>query len=186
MFKETFTVLAIIGGLVATSAQAREHGSERWAGHGGGHTQTFFAQIDQDGNGKITPAEIQAQAVARFAAADADGNGALTAQEMATGAQNMRKARLLARFDTDGDGALSAQELEGFGADQTNSRAAKRFGRMDADNSGGVTLEEMQARQNPARMLTKRDTNGDGALSFEEFSAERGHGKDRKMKHRSD
>lgn len=56
-------------------------------------------------------------------------------------------------------------------------RSAKRFEKLDADNSGGITLEEMQARRDPAKMVEKLDADKDGALSMEEFAKARGHGK---------
>lgn len=164
MFKESITVLAVVAGLVATTAQARD-GSERM--------QERFSQIDVNSDGQITPEEMQAQAIARFTAADTDGDGALTAQEMAAAAQGKRKERLLKRFDKDGDGSISGAELDAVG----EGKMGKRFDRIDADNNGSVTLEEMQARRDPAKMMAKLDTDNSGGLSMEEFAKARGHGK---------
>lgn len=168
MFKETFTVLAIVAGLVATGAQARDDD---------GRMQDRFGQIDTNGDGQVTTDEMRAQAAARFAAADADGNGALTREEISASMQERNKDRLLKRFDSNGDGALSAEELASADAGRMGKRAGKHFDRMDADNSGDISLEEMQARRDPARMVSKLDTDKNGGLSLEEFSRARGHGK---------
>jgi Ca2+-binding EF-hand superfamily protein len=168
MFKETMTALAIVAGLVATSAQARE---------GGEGMQARFAQIDVNGDGEITAEEMKAQATARFAAADTNGDGALTQEEMSAAKQGKHKERLLKRFDTNGDGALSAEELNKAPEGKKGGRAAKHFDRMDADDSGSLTLEEMQGRRDPAKMVEKLDTDKSGGLSAEEFAKARGHGK---------
>lgn len=167
MFKETFTALAIVAGLVATGAQARE-GSDRM--------QERFGQIDANGDGQITVEEMNAQAEVRFAAADADGNGALSPEEMTSGKQGRRSARLLERFDTDKDGSLNATELTAMD-NEPHERAAKHFDRMDADKSGDLSLAEMQGRRDPAKMVTRLDADKNGSLSLEEFAKARGHGK---------
>mgnify|MGYP003111620974 FL=1 len=167
MFKETFTALAIVAGLVATGAQARE-GSDRM--------QERFGQIDANGDGQITVEELNAQAAARFAAVDADGNGALSPEEMTFGKQGRRSARLLERFDTDKDGSLSAAELAAMD-NEPQERAVKHFERMDADKSGDLSPEELQGRRDPAKMIARLDTDKNGSLSTEEFAKMRGHGK---------
>ena len=48
---------------------------------------------------------------------------------------------------------------------------------MDADNSGDISLTEMQARRDPAKMMSKLDADKNGTLSLEEFSNARDHGK---------
>lgn len=169
MFKESITVLAIVAGLVATSAQARDGDNDRK----GAQHEARFSQMDTNGDGQVTAEEINAQATARFVAADVDGNGALSMEEMQVAAQSMQTQRLLKRFDANGDGALSAEEL----AMPESGKGAKRFERMDADNSGDVSLEEMQARRDPAKMIARLDADKDGAVSLEEFATTRGHDK---------
>lgn len=168
MFKETFTVLAIVAGLVATGAQARDNGAQM---------QDRFGQMDLNSDGQVTVEELQTQAAARFAAADTDGNGALSKEELAASMQERHKERLLKRFDANGDGALSGEELSKLETGKMGKRGAKRFERMDADNSGDISLAELQGRRDPAKMVSKLDTDKSGGLSLEEFSKARGHGK---------
>lgn len=75
--------------------------------------------------------------------------------------------------DTNGDGKLSRSELEAHGA--------KRFAEADANNDGKLTKDEFvakgkeRAEKRFEKMLSKKDADGDGALSADEMkpSAER-------------
>jgi len=171
MLKESITVLAVVAGLIATSAQARDGEQDRSA-----QREARFSQIDANSDGQITAQELTAQAAARFAAADTDGDAALTLEEMK--AQARSNERMLSRFDADNNGTLSDDELAKAEDSKMGKRAAKHFERMDADNSGGITLAEMQARRDPAEMIAKLDADASGAVSLEEFAKARGHGKE--------
>ncbi len=132
-------IAAMAGGLALNAAEAREG------------PRAGFAEIDADGDGLVTAAELEALAAARFAAADADGDGGLSAEEL-LGAGGDRRAervaRMLDRLDSDGDGLLQRSELEA-------GRGGPR---------GGGGLE---------RFIARADTDGDGALSEAEFDAAR-------------
>lgn len=171
MLKVTLTTAAILAGLVATVATAREDGGQRAA---------HFAQIDTNGDGQLTAAELSAQAATRFAAADANGDGALTPVEMAASAKGKRREKMLERFDADSNGTLSESEIATAMEGRMGKRIAKRFERLDADKSGSLTLAEMQAHRDPAKMISKLDADNSGGLSLEEFSKARGHGKHKK------
>lgn len=104
---------------------------------------------DTDGDGRITQEEIEARKDARFAAADADGNGGLSAEEMVAlqesirlEVQAARAAERLAQFDDNADGLLQAEEI-----DARTPQLAPIFDRLDADNDGGITQEELDAGQ---------------------------------------
>lgn len=168
MFKESITVLAIVAGLVATTAQARDGGEQR---------EARFAQIDTNSDGQVTADELTAQAAARFAAADANNDGALTVDEMKAQMQEHKNGRMLKRFDTNEDGKLSDEEMAKAADGRMGKRMTKRFEKMDADNSGSITLEEMTARGDPAKMIAKLDKDKSGGVSLEEFANARGHGK---------
>ncbi|MCB4456463.1 EF-hand domain-containing protein [Leisingera sp. McT4-56] len=100
-----------------------------------------FEEIDTDGSGEVTKAEIQAMKDAHFAKADANGDGKLTLEEMQARARqhaDERAANMLERFDKDGDGALSKDEMP------QPRRAGRMFDRMDADGSGGISKAEFE------------------------------------------
>ena len=110
----------------------------------------------------------------RFSHMDADGDGALTQAEM--------KAYAEARFadaDTDNDGFLSAEELEAAAAKRQSDRAgrmaSRMMERMDANGDGKLEMNEMGRRHNPDEVFAKLDTDGNGALSAEEFAKAREH-----------
>lgn len=145
-----YGALALTGGImlasaVATDAQAR-------GPHGGMGERVSFEQLDTDGNGALSQAELQARGEVLFNSADTNGDGKLSVEEMvaarSSGATN-RAERAVERLDTDGDGALSQEELlagrETRREDRREDRQAKRFERMDADGSGDLSQAEFEA-----------------------------------------
>lgn len=106
-----------------------------------------FAQVDTNGDGQITQEELDAHAAARFAEADNDGNGTLSTEELI--------ARLQAR-DTD----------------RLQRGAERMIERMDENDDGVLSAEEMAARDN-SRMFERLDANDDGAISQEEMDTAR-------------
>lgn len=144
---------AVLGAALSTAAWADRggHGPMGMMGMGmmGAGPMFDFAEIDANGDGKITPDEITAHRAARAAALDADKDGKISAPElqaqiearMSARAGEMA-ARMIEMRDTDGDGLLSAAELAeppmaGFGD--------RLFERADADGDGAVTEEEATA-----------------------------------------
>ena len=104
-----------------------------------------FEEIDADGNGEITQAEMDAMKAARFAKVDANGDGALSIEELtAQGAQKAatRAEKMLERRDANGDGVLSADEMS------KPERSGKMFDRFDADGSGAISKEEFEEASN--------------------------------------
>ena len=75
--------IATLAGLIALG------GSAVWA-KGPDHAR-IFGEIDADGNGEITQAEVKAHGEARFAKADANGDGKITVQEYAKYRESKRK-----------------------------------------------------------------------------------------------
>jgi len=133
-------VLAATMALTATTAMAR-------GGFGQG-APASFQELDADGSGEVTQAEMQAYREAQRAAIDTNGDGGLSKEEMlaAAEARNAERAerridRMIERMDANSDGVLQFDEMPQRGAD----RAAERFARVDTDGSGGLSEAEFEA-----------------------------------------
>lgn len=146
------TALALSG--TAVVAIAASHGKGAMGGHMGERGMMMpFEEIDTDSDGKITAAEMEAHAGARFADADADKDGFLDAAELqarmlaqATARMQERSARMITRMDTDGDGKLSQDEMRAGPRD--GDRFERMLSRMDGDKDGALSREELeQARE---------------------------------------
>lgn len=118
-----------------------------------------FATMDIDGDGEVTLSEMQAQGAARFEAAD-----------------------------TDGDGFLTQAELEAAARERAGDRAARMLERMDANDDGKLSVDEIKApRRDPARMFERLDADNSGGISAEEFEEVRARMHERGgRKHRGD
>lgn len=157
--KKTYTVMVSTALIMATAGSAFADDGRGKGGRGFGHERPSFGEIDTNGDGQITAAEVTAMHQAKFAEMDADGNGEISADEFTAHAE---------RGHAD--------------------RAAKMIEQFDADKSGGLSQDEMPRRggddvDRVARMIEHLDSNGDGQISQEEFDAApmRGgkrHGKD--------
>lgn len=105
--------------------------------------------MDIDGDGTVTQEEIQARAAERFAAADTDGDGVVTAEELVALMQSQQQAREETRMQR---------------------RAEAMIQRMDRDQDGSLSAEEMTPADHRAEMFERIDADGDGMISQEEFA----------------
>jgi hypothetical protein len=94
-----------------------------------------FAEIDADGSGSVTQAEIDTFRAAKVAEVDQTGDGALSLEEFETLYNALTRSRMVSAFqglDADGDGVVTPAEMD------------QRFGnivdRMDRDDDGALTL----------------------------------------------
>jgi len=130
---------------------------------------TFIAAVAAAAVGLTTLSAMARERGADFATLDADGNGEVTLSEL--------QAQGEARFetaDTDGDGFLSLAELEAAGQERASDRAARMMARMDANDDGKLSAEELKnPRRDPARMFDRLDADGSGGISEEEFQEAR-------------
>lgn len=126
---------ALIAGALAVTAVHASPG-ERGA-------RMDFGQMDADGDGLVTAAELEALREARWAALDADGDGSVTREEFAAHAAaraDDRAGRMFDRLDADGDGVLGRDALAaGFGR---GPDAERMIGRFDTDGDGAISEAE--------------------------------------------
>ena len=104
-----------------------------------------FEQLDSNGDGEISMAEMENRAAVRFATVDTDGDGFLSLEELqAQGEERAKKRaeRHMERLDANDDGKLSAEEMK-----RPGKRGEKMFDRIDADDSGTISEEEFAAAQ---------------------------------------
>ena len=143
----TLTATAI---LASAPAMARQHGGPR----------PDFSQLDANGDGQITQAEVKAFGAAEFAKADADGDGSLTLEELTARAKTDRVRKM-------------------------DKRAKRELKRLDSDGNGTIELAEMEEKQGGMRMFDRMDENEDGVISQEEFDAKKGkrHRKEKRNSH---
>ncbi len=131
-----------------------------------GHNKYLFAQLDQNADGQVTLAEMQAGAEKRISEADANGDGLASAEELKAlrkTRQAQHQSQRLAKKDANGDGVLSRDEVPRM--------PAEVFAKLDADSSGTLSREELAAgwgARGRRGGLAAKDKNGDGAVTPDE------------------
>lgn len=141
-------------GDTATLTQADfrgEHGPRGDHGPGGargmgGMFRQIMAEVDADGDGAITQAEIDAYRTAQVTAADASGDGAISLSEFETIFAMATRDRMVDAFqelDADGDGTVTTAEMD------------TRFGgivdRMDRNGDGALSADDRGGRGDDER-----------------------------------
>lgn len=201
------TTIALIGafGLTAGAEAFGGKGGEGRGGHGrmGGMGQQMMQGMDQDSDGTVTEAEVEAHLLNMFATVDANSDGAVTLDEMKAARDAHRAANAAERPEgrkgagerSEKHGKRNAERGEGRGGkhgqrgDRGERGIERMFQRADADDNGNVSEEEFKtaistytdniaeranrAVERQAARFSALDTNGDGQISPEEFQAGR-------------
>ncbi|MEM1198847.1 MAG: EF-hand domain-containing protein [Pseudomonadota bacterium] len=106
----------------------------------------MMRHMDANGDGKVTKAEIMPRITKRFDRVDANSDGQVTKEEIGEHVRKRVEKRvgfMFDRFDSDADGVMTKAEIE--------SQVDKHFARMDTDNNGEVSREEMGAFRDAMR-----------------------------------
>ncbi len=138
----------VVAALAVTGTSALAMGPGRGA-------DVTFQELDTDGNGEVSKAEMDAHRAARFTKADTDNDGKLSLEEVQASAQERAKDRasqMLERHDANKDGFLTEDELP------KPRREGRFFDRMDADGNGAISEQEFAEAQE--RMKEHRGKRG--------------------------
>jgi len=119
------------------------HGGHHGKRHGGGHTGGghMFRMLESFGTNE---------------------DGKLSQEEI-----DQSRGERFGRFDGDADQALTLQEYEQLWLDAMREVMVDRFQDLDADGDAKVTAEEF--KRPFAKMVQRRDRNGDGVIDREDF-----------------
>ncbi len=116
-----FHMFSVLAAVTALSGAALAHGGGR-----------MFAHLDTNNDGKVTLAEAQAGAQARFTKLDKNKDGVISQDELGDGPRRMMK-----HADTNNDGKLTLAELQ--------AQTQTWFGRFDKNNDKVITQDELAA-----------------------------------------
>jgi Ca2+-binding EF-hand superfamily protein len=152
--------------LIAAIAVASILGSATWAAASGddhGHRKGpkfSIEEMDTNGDQMISKDEIAAHAKARFDQVDRNDDGKLSDAEMAAHGEKEMTKRM-------------------------KKRQAKMLKRMDADDDGMLSFDDMQAKQKKRmdKIFSRLDADADGMLSAEELEKIKHKGKRHGKKH---
>lgn len=107
----------------------------------------IFAQLDTDGNGLLTQAELAKADQLRFKNADSDKDGLLSQTEVGNQMIHSiqrriarKSAKMIERRDIDKDGKISLEEMQAA----SGKRGSKMFARLDKNEDGAVSAEEFE------------------------------------------
>ena len=141
---KNLTVLALVGTMMATGLSVAAFADDGRSG----------AQ-ERDRGAAFRAGE-------RFARADADGDRMISLEEFQAGVNEH-----FTSLDADGDGLVTPAEMVAERQRAAEERAAERIARIDSDEDGTLSLEEMTAASE-AR-FARMDRNDDGSLEPREL-----------------
>ena len=151
------------------------------SGHRTGPVSAFLA-MDQDFNGKLSPAELKSLIWGPadhkwLPGFDDDGDGEYSLQEFRLVPQLNQLAGWQSATDRNFDGTISPPEFRFMPAPVLAALTAEYFRRLDRDRDGKLSITEWGFPFDPARVpravvMAKRDTNADGRLTLEEMQGD--------------
>ena len=121
-----------------------DHGmghSSRPGGAFAHHAGKLFDETDENGDGKLSAAEVETGLTQRLAGADANNDGKLTITEFEVLWLNFTRSAMVDRFqqlDDDGDGSVSGKEFR--------SPFERLVRWLDRDDDGALSRREMHPR----------------------------------------
>ncbi len=175
---------ALPAALLSLAALAQSATAPVAAGSHPGAFEHLLKKLDTDGDGKISLAEFQAAAAARFKAVDTKNSGSVDAAQLAASpqaqARNLHVAnRMVHRLDTAKKGYLTQDDFV--------AAAQQRFAKLDAQGTGKLTQAQFGADADSATSagapramrrgkfaqaeFAKLDSNGDGVVTKDEYVA---------------
>lgn len=154
------TKLLLAGGAIALVGTALA-GVSLADGRGGGHhgarqSAAWIEQFDVDQNGRLTQDEVDQVRAERLAEFDASGDGVLDLTEYEVLWMDAMRPRMVDRFqdlDEDGNGSVTEEEFL-----QPMSGVVSR---LDSDDDGEVSADEMGRRGDHHRRYHGDDDDGD-------------------------
>ncbi len=117
----------------------------------------MFAHLDKNQDGKLTKDELPERMGDRIMAADSNGDGAVTQAELQAARERM--------------GGRRGPDAQGRGGGEGRPDPAQLFTRLDKNNDGKLTKDELPEWM--TERLMAGDTNGDGVITKAEFEAAR-------------
>ena len=161
-------------------------------GHKGGK---HFEQMDTNGDGTITRAEVELQAIESFGKSDTNADGFLTQEELKA-AHEAHRAEMKAKWAEKADGKeprtpkadMDPAKAEAWKAkkaereDKMAEKSAERFAAADTDSDGRWNQAEYVAHR--LEPFAKVDTDGDGNITAAEREAAKAKMKEKRGKWR--
>lgn len=160
-------IIAILAASGATIVYAQAETADRQS-HGGEFRAEMRALISGDGMGADDLARLmQERSQARFTGLDADEDGVVSLEEFLAAADERSQERF-ARMDPNEDGVVTRTGRKGWGNHHRHGPKAEK-----GQERSQATPEQRQERlsQHAAEQFARLDTDGDGAISPEEFEA---------------
>ena len=162
---------------------------EEFGGNQQGGANNLFAQLDTDGDRRLSREEFTVEwhtaPIELFDNDDADGDGFVSFDEFG-GPKGLEQPRQ-GQGQGQGQGRRPPQRRGGGGGRQRNDEGGAEgggqqqqnmFAMLDADQDGRISSEEFNVEWHsaPEGLWEQEDRDGDGFISYDEFSGPKGQG----------